>query len=261
MSVRQIVDRRRRLRRVLNHMQANLFEKITLAELAEAACLSKFHFERFYAEALGETPLVTVRRLRLAHAQELLQSGANVTTAAFQCGYGSPQTFARAFSRAYGVAPSMFRMHTLEPRYPVRITDLPSRRVYQIPFVEFGADRAATFDHLLATVEQRGIERSGWTVWSQIDAGLSDPASIAGIERLDGIAPLRGIDQGTIGGGLHAVIRWRGEHKPQTHELHNLAQSATGLRVVKERVLCHWINDPVFTAPHDRLSDYYLRLE
>ncbi|UGQ48337.1 helix-turn-helix domain-containing protein [Massilia endophytica] len=260
MSVRHIIEKRRRLRRVLDYIEHHLSENITLAALADVACLSKFHFERFYAEALLETPLVTVRRLRLARAQALLHEGADVTSTALSCGYGSPQTFARAFHRSFGVTPSVMRQSAPLPRYQVGVAELPPRRVYRLPFADF-EDPSATFDNLLARAENRGIARAAWTVWSQVDSGLDDVSSGACIERLNGVVPIGGACEGAIGGGRHLVVRWRGNDRPSPPELRRLAAAHTGLAPAPGRVLCHYVNDPVFTAPHERLADYYLPLK
>lgn len=260
MALQHIIERRRRLRRVMDYIEQHLFGHITLAALADEACLSRFHFARFYVEALGETPLATVRRLRLARAQALLLNGADVTSTAIRCGYGSPQTFARAFHREFGLAPSRTREQPPPLNYHVRIAELPARRVYQLPFADFGASPANAFDHLLARAETQGLERAAWTVWSQVDAGLADAASAACLERVDGQAPVRGVREGLLGGGKHLVVRWRGSDRPAPSRLRELAALHTGLAAAPGRILCHYVNDPVFTAPHQQLADYYLPL-
>lgn len=260
MSLRHIIERRRRLRRVMDYIEQHLFGRITLAALADEACLSRFHFARFYVEALGETPLATVRRLRLARAQDLLLDGTDVTSTAISCGYGSPQAFARAFHREFGLAPSRAHEQPPPPNYQVRLAELPARRVYQLPFADFGESPANAFDHLLARAETQGLQRAAWTVWSQVDAGLADFTSAACLERVDGQAPVRGVREGLLGGGRHLVVRWRGSERPAAARLRELAALHTGLTAAPGRILCHYVNDPVFTAPHQHLADYYLPL-
>lgn len=261
MSIERIVTRRRRLRRVLDYIEQHLHEGLTLARLAEVACLSRFHFEGFYREALGETPMATVRRLRLAHGRALLLQGASVCSAALHCGYGSPQTFARAFGREYGIAPTQAaRARAASMNYRVALVDLPERPVYRLPFADFGPEASSAFDHLLARAETRGIARAAWTVWSQVDAGLEDTGSGACMEKLDGMAGLRGVSDGALGGGLHVQVRWRGADRPPPQVLRRLAEQASGHAPAGGRVLCHYLNDPVFTAPHERVADYYLPL-
>lgn len=78
-------------------------------ELARAVALSRFHFQRIYRAATGETVLDTLRRLRALRAIELLDSGTAVTGVAAAVGYETPQAFARAFRQWTGLAPGEAR--------------------------------------------------------------------------------------------------------------------------------------------------------
>lgn len=79
------------------------------ARLAERASFSRDHLDRLLAAATGETPVGLRRRLLLERAAWQLRNGAaTASEAADSAGYGSPEAFSRAFSRAYGVAPGAF---------------------------------------------------------------------------------------------------------------------------------------------------------
>jgi AraC family transcriptional regulator len=81
-----------------------------LEELAAAAAISPFHFHRIWRALTGETVRETVLRLRIEVSQQLLASGgANVTQIAMASGFGTPQSFARAFRRQTGVTPTAYR--------------------------------------------------------------------------------------------------------------------------------------------------------
>jgi AraC family transcriptional regulator len=80
------------------------------AELARRAHFSRFHFDRLVAAALHETPAAFRRRLLLERAAyELRAAGRPVLHVALDAGYGSAEAFARAFRRAFGLAPSEYR--------------------------------------------------------------------------------------------------------------------------------------------------------
>ena len=100
-----------RLRGILDLVEDSLDEpELTGEDLAARAYLSRFHFDRLVAAAVGEPPGAFRRRLLLERSAHLLVSGTEpVTEIAFGTGYGSPEAFTRAFTRAYGSAPSTYR--------------------------------------------------------------------------------------------------------------------------------------------------------
>jgi AraC-like DNA-binding protein len=81
-------------------------EHRSLADMAQGAYSSPFHFSRRLARDAGEPPVAMRRRVALERAAWQLARGAAVTDVAFGAGYGSVEGFARAFARAYGHAPS-----------------------------------------------------------------------------------------------------------------------------------------------------------
>src|SRR2546421_7189083 len=98
-----------RLRTFIDVLLASLDDDVAGAELAKRVHLSRFHFDRLVSAAIGESPGAFRRRLLLERAAFELREGASVTEAAVGAGYSSGEAFARAFRRAYGVAPSTFR--------------------------------------------------------------------------------------------------------------------------------------------------------
>jgi AraC-like DNA-binding protein len=78
---------------------------ITLARMADLACLSPFHLLRVFAAAFGVTPSVYARRCRLSRARRLLGRRMDVRSVARLTGYGSVSTLGRAL-RAHGVGGS-----------------------------------------------------------------------------------------------------------------------------------------------------------
>jgi AraC family transcriptional regulator len=64
----------RRLQRAIDHMHAHLSEEISLADIAAAAHLSRFHFLRLFQQAHGRTPMEYLRELRARRALALVES-------------------------------------------------------------------------------------------------------------------------------------------------------------------------------------------
>jgi AraC family transcriptional regulator len=99
-----------RLERAASLLSGRLDDPPSLAELASAAAVSPFHFHRIWRALTRETVGQTILRLRMEASQELLLvEGVNVTETATALGFGTPQSFARAFRRHTGLTPSEHR--------------------------------------------------------------------------------------------------------------------------------------------------------
>jgi AraC family transcriptional regulator len=98
-----------RIRHVLDFISAHLAEEITLAELAQVAGLSIFHFARMFARAMGASPARYVSRLRLENAMAEIAAGKlSLAQIALNAQFSSQASFTRAFRRATGVTPGEF---------------------------------------------------------------------------------------------------------------------------------------------------------
>jgi AraC family transcriptional regulator len=99
-----------RLERVFRWLADHLDDTLDLAQLADVAAMSPYHFHRIYHAMQGETAAETVRRLRLHRAAvELITGELPVPRIARRAGYGSQEAFTRAFKAAYGVPPARYR--------------------------------------------------------------------------------------------------------------------------------------------------------
>jgi len=75
----------------------------SLAELADAACISRYHFHRVFKQITGVTPRDYARSHRLGRLGEKLDAGQPITASIYASGFGSS-------SRAYEMAPAGFGM-------------------------------------------------------------------------------------------------------------------------------------------------------
>ena len=100
----------RRLARVIDYIESHFAEPLALAELAEQACLSEYHFCRLFKKATGLSPhrYVTERRIRDAQVR-LIRGRSSMIEVALEAGFGSQSNFNRLFRRHTGMTPRQFR--------------------------------------------------------------------------------------------------------------------------------------------------------
>lgn len=102
---------RRRIHRVVDHIEANLERDLSLEELARVANFSPWHFHRLFGAIAGETLFRFIQRLRVEKAARLLRESRSrsVTEIALACGFSGPAVFARAFRAAFDCTAGQWR--------------------------------------------------------------------------------------------------------------------------------------------------------
>ena len=95
------------IQNALNYIENHLTEDLSIRDIAKAACLSSFYFQRIFSAlcGMGVGEYIRSRRLTLAGA-ELASTEIRVIDAAAKYGYDSPDSFCRAFQRFHGFPPS-----------------------------------------------------------------------------------------------------------------------------------------------------------
>jgi len=105
-SKREIISRLETARGfILDHQH----QDITLDDIAEAACLSKFHLLRQFATIYGLPPLRYHQRVRLVTARQRIMNGESISFIAEQLGFANVSSFSRAYQRCHGRRPSCDR--------------------------------------------------------------------------------------------------------------------------------------------------------
>jgi AraC family transcriptional regulator len=100
----------RRLKRVLDCMEARLAEPITLDDLADSAGMSRFHFSRVFRAETGVPPYAYLLHRRAERAKTLLrETHASLPEVMERTGFSSPTRFAANFRRATGRSPAQYR--------------------------------------------------------------------------------------------------------------------------------------------------------
>lgn len=92
------------------HILDNLARRITVAELAQVACLSPSHFHAQFKECVGLTPHQYLLKLRLDRAARLLrESDLPLVRVAGECGFSSQSALTTAMRRYLGLTPKSLR--------------------------------------------------------------------------------------------------------------------------------------------------------
>lgn len=240
-SIKQ-TDYRKNIYEAMNFISQNVDRELTLAEVANTASFSPFHFHRIFKAVVGENVAEFTRRLRLELAANRLLAYPHqeVTSIALSCGFSSSQNFARVFRQAFDLSPSEYRQkNNNRPRTPINslenMTIKPGNKdkqlLKQVSIQEMSETRAATvrrigmdresclsgFAELFAWVSQKAVSGS-----STLLAMYWDNPEITPIEkcRFDCCLTLSNdtdvhdpLFMQTIGGGIWAFCRFEIESR------------------------------------------------
>jgi AraC-like DNA-binding protein len=101
---------RRAIERVILSMHDSLDTGMSLKDMARAAFISPFHFNRIFRKRVGIPPSHFLGALRIQAAKRLLASTEErIIDVGLDVGFTSPGTFSRRFKTLVGLAPRQFR--------------------------------------------------------------------------------------------------------------------------------------------------------
>jgi AraC family transcriptional regulator len=98
------------LHRVMDKLNSQYRERLTLDELGQEAGVHPVHLSRVFRKCLGEGVGEYVRRLRIkAACKQMLAPRSNLAEVAMQTGFADQSHFTRAFRQVTGMSPGAFR--------------------------------------------------------------------------------------------------------------------------------------------------------
>jgi len=98
------------IQKTLDYLEAQIGEEISIDELAEMAGLSPFYYQRLFSRLVKKPVREYCKLRRLARACEALPNrNKRILDIALDHGFGSHETFTRAFKAAYGMTPEEYR--------------------------------------------------------------------------------------------------------------------------------------------------------
>lgn len=178
MQTRTISEQTERLLPVLVHIQSHLAGDLSLAQLAQLADLSPYHFHRTFRDTIGETLKQHTQRLRLERAASQLRiRQASILDIALSNGFQTHETFTRAFKRHFAKTPQDYRqshgisLSGIEPAghplntlsFPYEVSPVTVLELKPIPvafirhFGPYEAVDTTLFDRLIDWAQQRSI--------------------------------------------------------------------------------------------------------
>ncbi len=111
------------MNKALVYIENHLTEEINYGELSKIALCSEYHFKRMFSFLSGINLSEYIRRRRLTLAAlELKESSLRVIDVAVKYGYGSADSFSRAFHSIHGILPSEARNESAKIKAYPRMT-------------------------------------------------------------------------------------------------------------------------------------------
>jgi AraC family transcriptional regulator len=276
-DVRNTIERWKiRIGRAAQLLSGRLDDPPSLQELAAAASLSAFHFHRVWRAVTGETVAQTILRLRLEASRQMLSAGkVSVTETAAALGFGTAQSFARAFRRRFGRAPSELlgaaSEHPVHPVPPLNVEIITRGPQLVIALRREGhpyTDLNATFARVWAWAQGGGILDRLEGIYG---IPCDDPVSVEAAQLRydaclalgDGVSPPAPFQAVTLPPGPYARIRHRGSYGVLEDLQQRLVTGwllGSGHEPADFPTFHHFLNDPDDTPPEQLATDILLPL-
>lgn len=147
-----------RVRRALLLMEQHLGDPLPVEEIGRRLNISTRQFERLFRQAVGTSPAVHYRRLRLRYGHWLLRNTSrSVTAIALEAGFADCAHFSRQFRELFGLPPSEVRRltgpatmqttigftTTIDGNHVADAAELPDRRLFDDGAVSSALPRSA----------------------------------------------------------------------------------------------------------------------
>lgn len=98
------------IERGIEYVESHLDEEFSLAQVATAARMSQWHFQRVFKALTHDTLKSYIRARRMAVSlRRLLGTKTRIIEIAMAAGFESQETFTRAFRQAFDMTPAQFR--------------------------------------------------------------------------------------------------------------------------------------------------------
>jgi AraC family transcriptional regulator len=101
---------RSQLQRVIDYMQANLTQDLSILDLATLTSMSESHFSRSFKRSVGIAPYRYLMQQRVERAKQLLaQRSITISTIALDCGFANQTHLTKVFRQMTGMTPKAYQ--------------------------------------------------------------------------------------------------------------------------------------------------------
>jgi AraC family transcriptional regulator len=109
---------RSQLKRVIDYIQANLTQDLSILDLATLTSMSESHFSRSFKRSIGISPYQHLLQQRVERAKHLLaqqslvkppKTGIAISTIALDCGFANQTHLTKVFRQITGVTPNVYQ--------------------------------------------------------------------------------------------------------------------------------------------------------
>lgn len=107
-SIKKDVTENDKINHVVQYINDNLSEDLSLDQLANTFYTSKYYLSKQFKQFTGLSIYQYIMKKRLIISRNLLQSGSSVMDACMQCGFNDYSNFLKAFKREFGRNPSTY---------------------------------------------------------------------------------------------------------------------------------------------------------
>lgn len=99
-----------RLQKIVEYIQNNYKNKITLQKIADELYISKYYLSHFFKDKTGFTVIEYINKKRIIEAQKLISNtNLNITDIAMNVGFNTLTHFERTFKENNGITPTEYR--------------------------------------------------------------------------------------------------------------------------------------------------------
>lgn len=120
-----------RIHYILDYINRNYMDKISLADLAEKLYISPSALSRMFKKQTNTYFVDYINQLRAKHAaQKIIHSTENITKIAMDCGFSNLSLFNKVFRKVYTTSPSEYRKNAV-PKNPRETEDALNKSVQE----------------------------------------------------------------------------------------------------------------------------------